>query len=63
MGKVGGSGLVLFGIVLVLVGFLLQSNLIEWLLDIIGVVIIVSGVILSLAGLVKMISGSGRSKA
>lgn len=63
MGKVGGSGLVLFGIVLVLVGFLLQSNLIEWLLDIIGVVIIVSGVILSIAGLVKMISGSGRFKA
>ena len=61
MGKLGGGGLILVGIVLVLVGALLQSNLIEWLLDIIGLVIIIGGVVMGIVGLVKMFSGGGDS--
>ena len=40
-----------------LVGWLVQSNILEWLLDVIGVIIIVTGVILGIVGIVKMFSG------
>lgn len=61
MGKIGGGGLILVGIVLVFLGVLLQSNLIEWLLDIIGLVIIIAGVVMGIVGLVRMFSGGGDS--
>ena len=59
MGKLGGGGLILVGIVLVLVGALLQSNLVEWLLDVMGLIIIVGGVVMGVVGLIKVFSGKG----
>ena len=59
MGKLGGGGLILVGIVLVLVGALLQSNLVEWLLDVMGLIIIVGGVVIGVVGLIKVFSGKG----
>ena len=59
MGKLGGGGLILVGIVLVLVGALLESNLVEWLLDVMGLIIIVGGVVIGVVGLIKVFSGKG----
>jgi hypothetical protein len=57
MRKIGGFGILFIGGSLVIVGWLVQSNLLEWLLDVIGVIIIVTGVILGIVGIVKMFSG------
>jgi len=61
MGKVGGGGLVLAGILIVVLGFLIQSDLLEWLLDLIGIVLIVGGAIVGIIGLIKLFSGGGSS--
>ncbi len=57
MRKIGGFGILFIGGSLVIVGWLVQSNILEWLLDVIGVIIIVTGVILGIVGIVKMFSG------
>ena len=57
MSKVGGGGLLIAGIFLVLLGALIQSAIVEWLLDIVGFIVIVGGVIVGIYGLVKMLSG------
>ena len=59
MGKVGGGGLVLAGILIVVLGFLIQSDLLEGLLDLIGIVLIVGGAIVGIIGLIKLFSGGG----
>ena len=57
MRKIGGFGFLVIGVSLVIVGWLVQSNILEWLLDVIGVIIIIGGVILGIVGIVKMFSG------
>ena len=58
MGKLGGAGLLVVGIGVAILGWLIQSDLIAWLLNVIGIVILVGGVIIAVAGLVKMFSGN-----
>lgn len=62
MSKRSGSGFVSIGIILVLMGYLLQSKIIEWLLDFIGVGLIVLGIVLGIAGLMTMLSTGGGSE-
>jgi hypothetical protein len=57
MGKIGGAGLLVIGIGVAIVGWLIQSDILTWLLDIVGFIIIVGGIIVAVAGLVKMFSG------
>ena len=59
--KDGGLGLLVIGLFLVIVGWLVQSSIFEWLLDIIGLVIIVGGIIVGVTGLVKLVTGRGGS--
>ena len=61
MGKVGGGGLVLAGILIVFLGFLIKSDLLEWLLELIGIVLIVGGAIVGIIGLIQLFSGGGSS--
>ena len=63
MNKIGGGGLVLAGILLVVLGYLIGSSLIEWLLDVIGFVVIAGGVIVGVYGLIKMFSGGGSGES
>ena len=58
MTKAGGGGLLVAGIFLVILGILIQSAIIEWLLDIIGFIVIVGGAIIGVTGRVKMASGN-----
>jgi flagellar motor component MotA len=59
MGKIGGAGLLVIGIVVIIIGWLIRSNLLEWLLDIIGFVIIAGGIIAAVVGLFQMFSNKG----
>ena len=63
MNKVGGGGLVLAGILIIVLGWLIQSPILEWLLNIIGFVIIAGGGIVAVVGLIKMFSGDGSGKS
>ena len=57
MSKIGGGGLLVAGIFLVVLGALIRSDILEWLLDLFGFVVIVAGIIVGIYGLVKMLSG------
>ena len=63
MNKLGGGGLLVAGIFLVLLGAFLKSGILEWLLDFLGIIIIVAGVILGVYGLIRMFSGSKASSS
>ena len=41
----GKSSLILIGIVLIVIGALLQSRLIEWLLDVMGIILVKIGAV------------------
>ena len=58
MNKLGGSTLIVTAIFLVLVGAILRSGLIDWLIEIIGLSLIVLGVILGIIGLISVVKGS-----
>ena len=51
-----GSWLVMGGILLVL-GLLLRSGLIQWLLDLMGTILIIVGIIAVIVGLVGLVTG------
>ena len=56
----GKSSLILIGIVLIVIGALLQSRLIEWLLDVMGIILVTIGVIVLILAVVQMITGRSR---
>ena len=56
----GKSSLILIGIVLIVIGSLLQSRLIEWLLDVMGIILVIIGVIVLILAVVQMITGRSR---
>ena len=60
MGMLGKSGWVGIGIIFLVVGILLRSGLIQWLLDLMGLILIVVGVIAVIAGLIGMITDKNR---
>ena len=58
MNKLGGGGLVVVGIFLVILGWLIQSDILEWLLGVIGFIVIAGGVIMGIIGLIQLFSGN-----
>ena len=56
----GKSSLILIGIVLIIIGALLRSGLIQRLLDFMGIILVIIGVIVLIVGLVQMITGRSR---
>ena len=61
MSRANGFGLLVVGVFLVIVGWLVQSSIFEWLLDIAGVLIIIGGAVVGVIGVVKMFTGGGGS--
>ena len=62
MDKFGAGGWIVVGLALIVFGYLLQSGLVEFLLDIVGWIIIIGGVIAIILGGVSLITGNkGRS--
>ncbi len=60
MHRVQGGGLVFVGIFLLVVGVILRWDLIDWLIDVAGLVLIILGAIVGVIGLVQMFTGGGR---
>ncbi len=63
MSNLRGGGLLLAGIVLVIVGVFVQSGILEWLLDVIGFLVVALGVILGIVGLIQMLGGGNKGSA
>ena len=62
MAKLGGGGLLIAGISVSILGALLMSDLIAWLLNIVGILMIVLGIVLGIIGIIRFSSGNN-SKA
>ncbi len=59
MKKAGGASFIAVGAVLFILGIILRWDLIDWLIDATGFVLIVIGVILGIIGLIQVFSGGG----
>ena len=57
MGKLGGSGLLIAGIVIAFLGLVLRWDLIKWLIDLTGLILIIIGIVIGVIGVVQMLSG------
>ena len=56
MKRAGGGGILIGGVCLIILGWILQAGLIEWLLDMLGFMMIIAGIILGVYGLIRMFS-------
>ena len=63
MGKLNGGGLILLGVVLIVAGAFLRWDLIDWLIDVMGFLLILTGAGLGIAGIVKLFSGGQTESA
>ena len=61
MGKAGGFGLLMAAVVLVILGAVLRWDLIDWLIDTTGLILILIGIVLGIIGLAQMMSNKGTS--
>ena len=59
MKKVKGAGFFVVGAVLIILGVILRWDLIDWLIDATGLLLIVMGAIAGIIGLIQMFSGGG----
>ena len=60
MNRLGSSSLIVTAIFLVILGVILRSGIVAWLIGIIGLLLIVLGVILGVIGLINVLMGSRR---
>ena len=58
MDKIGMLGI---GVILVILGIVLRWNLIDFLVDLTGLILLVVGVVLIVLGLIKMFSGKSET--
>jgi hypothetical protein len=58
--RLGSSSLIVTAILLVILGAILRSGIIDWLIDVIGLLLIVLGVILGVLGLINLLTQSRR---
>ena len=60
MEKVGAGGLILAALAMLATGFVLRWELIDWLIDAVGLMFMAGGAITGVVGLIKLMSGRGR---
>ena len=58
MERIGMLGI---GVILVILGIIMRWDLIKWLIDLSGLILIIIGVVLIVLGLIKMFSGNSSS--
>lgn len=59
MDRIGMLGI---GVILVILGIIMRWDLIKWLIDLSGLILIIIGVVLIVLGLIKMFSGNSGSE-
>ncbi len=60
MSKLGGGSFFLAGIFLIFLGFLIQSDILSRLLDLLGVIVIIIGAIMGVVGLIQVFTGGSK---
>jgi hypothetical protein len=60
MQKIKGAGFFVVGAVLITMGVILRWDLIDWLIDATGFVLILIGAIAGIIGLIQMFTGGGQ---
>ncbi len=55
------AALLVVGIVLIILGWFVQSNIFEWLLNVLGVIIIIIGVVVLIIAAFSAFSGRNRN--
>ena len=67
MRKIGNSSMILVGILLIVFGWIIQSNIIVWLvnfvLSVLGWGVVLIGIVLLVYGMVSFFKGSGRRQS
>lgn len=56
MNKLSDGGFIVVGIVLLFAGLVLRSDLVDWLVDVLGLLFLLSGAGVGIAGLVKLLT-------
>ena len=59
MSRLQGGGFLMIGAILVVAGVLLRWDLVDWIIDTAGFLLIVLGAVVGIIGLIKMFSGGG----
>ncbi|MCH8207026.1 MAG: hypothetical protein IH956_08485 [Chloroflexi bacterium] len=59
MSRLQGGGFLMIGAILVVAGVLLRWDLVDWIIDTAGLLLIVLGAVVVIIGLIKMFSGGG----
>ena len=57
MGIFGKSSWLVIGGIMLVAGVLLRSGLIQWLLDLMGMLLIIAGIIVVIIGLIGLVTG------
>ena len=60
MQKMQGGGYFVAGCLFILLGAILRWDLIDWIIDAAGFLLILLGIVLGIVGLVRLISGGAR---
>ena len=60
MSNFRGASLLMLGLIVIAGGWFVQSGIVEWLLDVIGFIMIVTGILAAVVGLIQMLTGGGR---
>ncbi len=63
MRRLGGGSLFVAAVVLVLAGLALRSGWLAWIIDAVGFLLIVGGVIAGIMGLIAMFTGGDKKTA
>ena len=56
MNKLSDAGFIAVGFMLLVAGLVLRSNLVDWLVDVLGLLFLLSGAGVGIAGLVKLLT-------
>ena len=59
MSRVQGGGFLMVGAMFVVAGVLLRWDLVDWIIDTAGLLLIVVGAVVGIIGLIKLFSGGG----
>ena len=59
----GNAGTLIVGIILVILGVILRWNLIDWVIDTAGLIILIVGIILIVFGLFHVFAGGSKGES
>ena len=63
MSRIGGNNLIVMAIVLVVAGLFLRWDLVDWLIDAVGMIFIVAGAVAGAVGVFRSVSGRREHQA